>query len=140
MKIFFQQILCASLLVTACKKSGVETQSQPPVFTLKPSCSSPDITVVSNQVLIVGCLRWKADTVNNSMILELPDLPVTYKADSLKEVFIEVYDIEPDWLLLSKDGTEMNRVFYKIKNDKVVLYVLSPTFYSTGIVRVKLTF
>lgn len=56
-------------------------------------------------------------------------LPVGFSIDSLLGVYLEVYEmLMPEWIQISKDGTEPNRVFYKIENNSVVLYVINPGY------------
>lgn len=56
-------------------------------------------------------------------------LPVGFSIDSLLGVYLEVYEmLMPEWIQINKDGTEPNRVFYKIENNSVVLYVINPGY------------
>lgn len=85
----------------------------------------PPANVSNNEIIFVQ--DWEIDPINNiaSMVL----LPVGFSIDSLLGVYLEVYEmLMPEWIQINKDGTEPNRVFYKIENNSVVLYVINPGY------------
>ena len=67
------------------------------------------------------------DPVNNIVSMVL--LPAGFSIDSLLGVYLEVYEaLMPEWIEIRKNGAEPNRVFYKIENSRVILYVINPSY------------
>ena len=58
-------------------------------------------------------------------------LPVGFSIDSLLGVYMEVHEmLMPEWIEISKNGTEPNKTFYKIENNSVILYVINPSYWA----------
>ena len=115
------------LILTIAVMTQVSCKKERPIFTVvtPPPPLPPPANVSSNEIIFIQ--EWKIDPVNNIVSMVL--LPVGFSIDSLLGVYLEVYEmLMPEWIEISKNGTEPNKTFYKIENNSVILYVTNPSY------------
>jgi hypothetical protein len=74
-------------------------------------------------------LTWDNDLINKIQSMKVPPLPNPYAINRIQQVYLFggswiPYPDNPgfDWFPIGKDGTQQNEYYYKIENDKIVVY------------------
>jgi len=84
-----------------------------------------DGTDTTDFVLFDG-LRWINDTIEKMVYMETPPLEQPLTAERIVAVFIYAYNfdypVHLEWKRIEKDGDKVGYIYYKIRDNKIIVY------------------